>query len=113
MHELSIVMGIIDIAKAEVKKAGLSKVEIIEIDVGTLSGVEFEAFDFAWQVSINDTILENAERKINKIEAKAKCVSCAHIFKTGSVFDQCPKCNELFSEILSGRELRVKSLTAI
>ncbi len=112
MHELSIVMGIIDIAKKELEKAKLSKVETIELDIGTLSGVEFEALDFAWKMAVNDTVLENAERKINRIEAKAKCVSCGHIFKTRSVFDQCPKCNELFSEILSGKELRVKSLTA-
>jgi len=112
MHELSIVMGIINIAKAEVKKANLKKVDEIELDVGTLAGIEFEALDFAWQMAVQDTVLATAKRKINKIEAKAKCISCEHIFSTKSVFDQCPKCNEIFSEILSGKELRVKTLIA-
>ena len=112
MHELSIVMGIIDIARKEVEKANLHKVETIQIDIGTLAGIEFEALDFAWDMAVNNTILENAERKINIIQAKAKCISCEHIFNTSSVFDQCPKCNEFFTEIISGRELRVKSITA-
>ena len=112
MHELSIVMGIIDIARKEVEKANLHKVESIEIDIGTLAGIEFEALDFAWDMAVNNTVLEGAERKINIIKAQAKCVSCGHIFETHSVFDQCPECNELFTEIISGRELRVKAITA-
>jgi len=112
MHELSIVMGIIDIAKKEVDKAELTKVEAIELDIGTLSGIEFEALEFAWEMAVSNTVLENAKRKINRIEAKAKCTNCQHVFKTSSVFEQCPKCNDFFSELLSGKELRVKSLTA-
>lgn len=113
MHELSIVMGIIDIAQKEIKKANLRKVETIEIDIGTLAGIEFEALDFAWQMAVDNTVLQNAERKINVIQAKAKCVSCGHIFNTNSVFDQCPKCNEFFTEIITGRELKVKAITAV
>jgi hydrogenase nickel incorporation protein HypA/HybF len=112
MHELSIVMGIIDIARKEVEKANLHKVETIEIDIGTLAGIEFEALDFAWEMAINNTVLEGAERKINIIQAKAKCVSCGHVFETKSIFDQCPKCSEYFTEIISGRELKVKTITA-
>ena len=112
MHELSIVMGIIDIARKEVEKANLHKVETIEIDIGTLAGIEFEALDFAWKMAVDNTVLESAERKINIIQAKAKCVSCGHVFETKSVFDQCPKCHELFTEIISGRELKVKAITA-
>jgi hydrogenase nickel incorporation protein HypA/HybF len=113
MHELSIVMGIIDVAKKELAKAKLDRIETIELDIGTLSGIEFEALDFAWEMAVSDTVLENAERKINRIQAKAKCVSCGYTFNTNSIFDQCPKCNEMFTEILSGKELKIKSITAI
>ncbi len=113
MHELSIVMGIIDIARKEIEKANLRKAETIEMDIGTLSGIEFEALDFAWNMAVTGTVLENAERKINIIQAKAKCVSCGHIFNTKSVFDQCPKCNDFFTEIIAGKELKVKAITAI
>lgn len=52
MHELSIVMGIIDIAEKEAKMAGVSIVEEIELEIGLLSGVEMEALEFAWNHAI-------------------------------------------------------------
>lgn len=111
MHELSIVMGIVDIARKEVKKANKQRVETIELDIGAISGVEYEALDFAWAMGVKETVLEGAQRIINKIPAKAKCVSCQHEFEAKTIFDSCPECGEFFTEILSGKELRVKALT--
>ncbi len=113
MHELSIVMGIIDIARNELEKSKQERVESIELEIGSLSGVQIEALDFAWQMAVQSTVLEKAERKIIQIQAKARCISCGHIFETSSVFDSCPRCGELFSEIMEGKELRVKSLTVV
>jgi hydrogenase nickel incorporation protein HypA/HybF len=111
MHELSIVMGIVDIAKKEVTKAKKSKVDSIELEIGTLSGIEMESLDFAWNMAVEGTVLEGAERNINRIVAIAKCTNCGHEFETKSAFEGCPACGELFTELLCGRELRVKALT--
>ena len=46
MHELSIVLGIVDIADEQVRKAHARKVDSIDLDVGTLAGIEMEALDF-------------------------------------------------------------------
>jgi len=112
MHELSIVMNIIEIAKTELEKAHLKCIETIELDVGSLSCVEIEALNFAWEISVSGTILEKSTCKINQIEAKAKCFECEQVFKTDSYYNQCPICNEFCTEIVSGRELRIKSLVA-
>lgn len=111
MHELSIVMGIVDIAKKEVHKANKKHVDSIELDIGSLSGVEMEALDFAWTMAVEGTVLEGAERLVNRINARARCVSCGYEFVAKTAFDNCEKCGELFTEILSGKELRVKALT--
>lgn len=111
MHELSIVMSIIDLANKEVVKAQAEKVDSIELEIGTLSGVEMEALDFAWEIAVKNTVMENAERKIHRTKAKARCADCGHIFFSKSLYDECPKCGQYFNEILSGRELRVKTLT--
>jgi hydrogenase nickel incorporation protein HypA/HybF len=111
MHELSIVMSILEIADKEIKKAKAEKVDSIELEIGTLSGVEMEAFDFAWEISVKDTVMENAERKIQRTQAKARCADCGHVFNSTTLYDDCPKCGQPFNEILSGRELRVKALT--
>ena len=67
MHELSIVMGIIKIAEVEAEKAGAKNVDLIELEIGNLAGVEIEALDFAWTEAVKHTILENAKRKSDLI----------------------------------------------
>ncbi len=111
MHELSIIASIVDIAEAEVKKAGASQVESIELEIGELAGVEWQALDFAWEVGVQHSVLEQAERQVNRIPGQARCAECKSSFLMEQIFDPCPICGSYFNEILSGKELRVKALT--
>lgn len=111
MHELSIVMSVVDIARNQAVSHHASKVDRIELEIGSLSGVEMDAFTFAWKAGVQNTVLETAERVIHKIPARAKCMSCQHEFDMLELYSPCPKCGDYFNEITQGRELRVKSLT--
>lgn len=110
MHELSIVLSIVDIAQQQAEKAGATAIEEIEIDIGCLSTVEMNAFDFAWQQGIKQTPLEHTVRIINRIKGKAKCLDCEAIFPLEHLYDACPVCGEHLVDIVEGKELRVKSL---
>ncbi len=110
MHELSIALGIVDIAEKETAKAQADTVSEIELLIGSLSGVEMEALDFVWPSAVKDTVLENAERKVEKIDAQARCLECEHIFPVEQLYDNCPKCNSYFKDIFQGKELKVKRL---
>ena len=110
MHELSIAMGIVDIAEKETSKAKATKVELIELEIGTLAGIEFDSLDFVWPSAVKDTVLENAIKKINIIHGEAKCSDCDTIFKLDNIYDACPKCNSYLKGIIKGKELLVKSL---
>ncbi len=113
MHELSIVMSIVDTVEKERKKQQADTVETIELDIGMLSGVEMDAFYFAWDAGVNNTILEKAKLKINRPPAKAKCTACGHTFTATSSFDACPECGNPFCDVISGKELRIKRMTVI
>lgn len=110
MHEFSIAMNIIEIAEAEASKANANVVKELVLDVGTMSGIEFFALDAALEMAVKNTILDKTEITVNKILAEAKCSECGSTFKIDNVFDPCPKCSSLYHEILSGKELQVKSL---
>jgi hydrogenase nickel incorporation protein HypA/HybF len=110
MHELSVVMSIIDIASKEAVKAKAITIDEIEMDIGCLSSIEMNAFEFAWQQGIKETILEKSLKKINRIGGKAKCLQCETNFPVENIFDACPVCGEHLLQILEGKELRVKSL---
>ena len=110
MHELSIVQSIIGIAEEQARKAGAQTVDAIELEIGDLAGIEWDALDFAWQAGVPHTVLANAERIIHRIPARARCSNCQNEFELPEWFAACPHCGETFSELIQGRELRVKSL---
>lgn len=110
MHELSIAYSIVEIVNEEARKANATKVSEVELEVGTLSGVEVEALEFAMEASIKDTIMKDAEVRIIKRQARAHCNNCENDFECVSLFDPCPKCNGFENEITQGREMNVKSL---
>lgn len=110
MHELSVAIGIVNIAEKEIQKANKSKVELIELEIGSLSGVELDSLEYVWEVAVKGTVLENAEKKINFIEAQANCLECETSFAVENVYDNCPLCKSYFKDIIKGKELRVMSL---
>jgi hydrogenase nickel incorporation protein HypA/HybF len=113
MHELSVALGIVNIAENEIKKAHATSVEVIELEIGVLAGVELESLDFVWPTAVYHTVLEKAEKKINVIEGKAKCIDCDTIFKIEQLYDACPNCQSYLKGIIQGKELRVKALEVI
>ena len=110
MHELSIVMGILKIAENEAEKAGAKRIDLIELEIGSLAGVEQDALDFVWPGAVKYTILENAKRKIFLIEGKGQCMDCDAVFPLNHVYDPCPNCQNYLKGILQGKELRVKAI---
>jgi hydrogenase nickel incorporation protein HypA/HybF len=113
MHELSIVMSIVDIAQEQARKADAHAIEEIELDIGTLAGVELDALEFAWPQGVKSTMLEHAVKKINRIEGKASCADCNNIFTIENYYDACPECGGHLISIMQGRELRVRSLVVV
>lgn len=110
MHELSIAMGIVEIADKEALKAGVSKFNGIELVIGELSGVELASFDFAWQQAIKGTVLDASKLEIIRPPGMGKCLDCGCDFPMQQIYDICPSCHSYFKDITSGKELRVKSL---
>ena len=110
MHELSIVLGIVKIAETETKKANATRVERIELEIGSQAGIEFDALDFVWPSAVEGTVLESAKREITVIEAIGKCLDCDTEFKLLNIYDPCPQCKSYVKGVLSGKELRIKAL---
>ena len=110
MHELSIVLSIVNSVEAEVKKQGGRVVKRIELDIGNLAGIEFDSFDFAWPPATKNTMLEHAERTINHIPGRAICMECDREFEKQNAFDACPHCGNYLHSLISGKELKIKSI---
>ncbi len=75
MHELSIVMSIVDAAEEQVAKHGATHVESIGLEIGTLAGIEPDALEFAWEAAVPETVLAHAARRIQEQNAPAAAMS--------------------------------------
>ena len=110
MHEMSIALGIVDIAKTEAKKAKVTGFSAINLEIGTLAGIEFDSLEFVWEAAVKGSVLEHAKKHIHKIEAKARCNDCDTVFTLQNRYDTCPACGSFFKVVTQGKELRVRSL---
>jgi len=110
MHELSLAMEVIELAEREAGKNGVSAIREILIEVGDLSGVEANAFQWALEMLVKDTILGKAEIKLIRTPGKGKCSACDLEFSMQNRLDSCPVCSCFPSEITGGKEFRVASL---
>lgn len=111
MHEMSIVKGIIKIAENEAKKAKVTSFSAIDLEIGTLAGIEFDALEFVWNIAVNNTVLEKATKNINIILAKAVCKNCKTEHTLEFIHDPCPKCESFQKNLIQGKELNIKTLT--
>ncbi len=110
MHEMSIALSIIDIANEEALRANAERINEIEIEIGTISGVEISALEFSLELAVKNTLLENAQRKIISIPAKAECLECNSIFSMTTFYEPCPSCKSFTIKIIQGKELKIKSI---
>lgn len=110
MHELSIVLNIVDIVEQEALKAGAGSVSAIELDIGKLSTIEPVAFEFAWKHGIRESVLEGANLTINYIPGRGICRDCNTNFEMNALFDPCPDCGSFLSEITDGEQMSIKSI---
>ncbi len=110
MHEMSIALSIIDIAEKEARKAEAKVINDIELDIGSLSGIELQALQFAFEAVKDGTMLQTAEININFIEAKALCANCKVKFALENYFSSCPECDSFNYKMITGKELKLKSI---
>ena len=113
MHELSIVQSIIEIVAKEAKKSGVERVTEVHLEIGQLSGVEFDSVEFALKNLSPGSVIESAEISIEKPGGTARCCECGNEFAINNFIGSCNKCSSLNLEIIKGRELRVKSITIL
>lgn len=103
-------MSIVDLAVKEARAASAVSVSEVELDIGTLSGIEYASLEFGLKAAVRGTILEHTAFKINRIEPLAECHHCKYLFIPSGFIIKCPQCSETDTSLIRGRELQIKSL---
>lgn len=109
MHELSIVMNIIDTVEGKAVEMKATVVHKIELEVGKLSGVEPDALDFALENAPRPPLLAKAQFVVHTIQPAARCLDCGAEFETTAYSTPCSSCSSIRTELVRGDELRIRS----
>lgn len=110
MHEFSLACNILEIVEENVTKQKASRVTELTLEIGSLAGVELQALQTAMETIQEKTLLDGSKINYIIISAKAVCPHCNFSFQPAEIFSPCPLCNNFGIQILSGKELLVKSM---
>ncbi len=105
MHELSLVSSLIRTLVSVKEREGARAIVRFKVRVGEFSGVDLEAFRFAYQALKGEfEELRGAEMEVEVVEGVFKCSECGIEFK-GGFLAGCPSCGSYRKVVVSGQEL--------
>jgi len=111
MHELSIAISLVEQIVKVAEKNGMPRVDEIELETGVLRQVIPEMMQTAFQEATDGTIASGAVLKIKEVPAQARCRQCGLDFEPELLNFLCPKCQIADTEVLSGHEVILKSVS--
>jgi len=110
MPELAFMLIALNLALEQAQKAHASRVHVIRLRIGTLSGVVPEALTFAFEALAPGTLAEGAQLAIEPVAARFWCAACSREFQADDLFAECPDCHTPSGELRAGREMELASL---
>lgn len=115
MHEMSIAQNILELAVEEARKLACSRITLIRVDYGALSGVMPEALKFCFEALVKGTEHEKIILELREIPLALRCPMCGNRFggTQETLWEPCPACGETIGHIVEhGRELLLSHLEA-
>ena len=114
MHELGIVMNVLEQADAAAAEYQAEKVLRVTMEVGEVSSIVPELFIDAFNWAKKKTrFLREAELEMIIIEGRTYCRSCGGTYKTTAYGKKCPHCGSYETYLLTGDQVIIKDLSAV
>jgi hydrogenase nickel incorporation protein HypA/HybF len=110
VHELSVAQGLLEIIEQEARPYPGARVTRVHLRIGKLSAVVPDALRFAFEALTRGGIAEGAVLEIEEVPLTIRCHQCEEVFTVGDPFMVCPRCEGGDVEMVSGRELEIRSM---
>ncbi len=111
MHELGIVMQVVDQVEQVAEENSVSQVRRVNMEIGEVSGVVPELFTdcFHWAKKRTQHLRE-AELEIILLEGVSYCQDCKGTYKTTDYAKECPHCGSRRTYLLTGNEINIRDI---
>jgi hydrogenase nickel incorporation protein HypA/HybF len=113
MHELSIAIAIVEQAEEVARQHVGSRVRVVNVRVGAMSGVVKDALEFAWETACEGTAIQGAELMVEDVPLVMRCSQCNGEQAVISAQDlRCSVCESPAYpwELVHGQELELRSM---
>jgi len=110
MHEMSLVESVRELIENAAAREGFSRVRSVRVEIGQLSGVEREAFEFCFDIVMKDGITDGARLEVVATPGRGMCSGCGRETALVVVYDPCEHCGAVPVAVIGGTAMRVIDL---
>jgi hydrogenase nickel incorporation protein HypA/HybF len=111
MHEMSIVLSILDIASEESEHRGAAMINAIHIRLGPLSGVAKEALLSAFDLARECSPFGKCRLVIEDVPVTVNCPTCQAVRLVESIqMMRCSSCGTPTGSVASGNEMEITAM---
>jgi len=111
MHELSIAYSMVEAVSESALAAGATRVHVVNLRLGALSGVVRGALEFGYEVATADTMLADSKLVVKELPVRVYCEVCqAEVELANIQLFRCPVCDTACGDVRQGRELEIESI---
>ncbi|MBN2342875.1 MAG: hydrogenase maturation nickel metallochaperone HypA [Deltaproteobacteria bacterium] len=112
MHELSLAQSMIEQLMDVMEKEGeqFQKIEHISLELGSMSGVDRDAFEFVFPFAAEGTPAEGAILSFNEVTVQVRCRLCDKVTSPEYPFVACNECGATDTEIICGKEFKITQM---
>ena len=110
MHEFSICQSMIKQVDAIAHEHGSKSVQLIQLQIGPLSGIDASLLKHSFPIASTGTVAEGAELLIEQLPVNIRCLNCgkeSHVEINKLV---CQYCHHTDTQLLSGDEMLLHSV---
>ena len=112
MHELGVVIEVVNTVEGFAEKNGLTKIDTIVLQIGELSSMIPRYIESCYPAAVDGTLLQDTKLKIEILPGNALCKKCKKVFNIIEYNSKCPNCTSERWELLCGKEFMIKEIVA-
>lgn len=112
MHEIGVVMQVINAVENFARQNGITKIETLVLQIGELSSTIPQYVEACYPAAVEGTLLQDTKLMIEILPGNGICKDCNKVFNLLENNRKCPKCGSRHWEILCGKEFMIKEIVA-
>lgn len=112
MHELGVVINIIESVEEFAKANGVTQIESLVLQVGELSSMIPRYVEACYPAAVEGTLLQDTKLKIEVLPGNGLCKNCNKVFNLLENKNVCFNCGSKDWELISGKEFMIKEIVA-